>query len=195
MKIGLIKKGKMNLEFLKYDKNSKIIDLTKKEDIDVIIDFSSSKNIYEILNYCKKYNLPLVIGTTGYNKKEEELIYQYSNFFPIFKSANFSFGINKINEILTYFKEYKKYILEIHQKDKLDIPSGTSLMINEKNEIDNIFSIRSGDILGTHEIILINNYEIINIKHVSFSRLTFIKGAILAAEKIKGLKKGFYNEL
>ena len=61
---------------------------------DVIIDFTVPKCTFEILKIAVKLKKRVVIGTTGFSKKEEKLIKNYSKKIPILKAGNMSLGIN-----------------------------------------------------------------------------------------------------
>ena len=101
---------------------------------DVIVDFSKPKASLEILNYAKKLKKKVVIGTTGFNKKQNNLIKNYSRKIAIFKSGNMSLGINLLEYIVSIFskkipKNYQIGITDNHHKRKVDYPSGTALML------------------------------------------------------------------
>ncbi|MFZ9258716.1 MAG: 4-hydroxy-tetrahydrodipicolinate reductase, partial [Candidatus Fonsibacter ubiquis] len=101
---------------------------------DVIIDFSRPKSSIEILNFAKKLKKKVVIGTTGFTKKDENLIKNYSKKIAIFKSGNMSLGINLleyITKILTKKipNNYQIGISDNHHQAKIDYPSGTALML------------------------------------------------------------------
>ena len=90
---------------------------------DVIIDFSTPKSSIEILNFVKKLKKKVVIGTTGFTKKQENLIKNYSKEIAIFKSGNMSLGINLLEymtEILSKRipKNFQIGILDNHHKKK-----------------------------------------------------------------------------
>jgi 4-hydroxy-tetrahydrodipicolinate reductase len=102
----------------------------------VIIDFTIPKCTLEILKIASKLKKKVVIGTTGFSKKEEYLIKQFSKKIPILKAGNMSLGIN----LLMYLTEiasaslgdkYLSKILEVHHKHKKDYPSGTALMLGK----------------------------------------------------------------
>ena len=119
-KIGGIKTQKNNLEAFKKT--------------DVIIDFSRPKASIEILNYAKKLKKKIVIGTTGFNSKQNNLIKNYSKKIAIFKSGNMSLGINLLEYIVSIFSKkipsnYQIGISDDHHKRKVDYPSGTALML------------------------------------------------------------------
>ena len=99
--------------------------------VNLIIDFTVPRCTLEVLKIAQKLKKKVVIGTTGFSKKEEELIKKYSKKIPILKAGNMSLGIN----LLMYLTEltssslndnflYK--ISEIHHKYKKDYPSGTA---------------------------------------------------------------------
>ena len=187
---------------------------------DVIIDFSIPVATFNILEYAKINQVPIVIATTGFTAEEEEKIKEYSKFIPIFKSANMSFSINMfkhlLKEIAPKLKDADIEIVETHHNRKIDSPSGTAKMlantINEalggdykyeynrhskhekrdKKEIG-ISSIRGGNIVGEHTVMFFGESETFEIKHTSYSRQVFAEGAIKAAEFIVGKKNGMYN--
>ena len=103
---------------------------------DVIIDFTIPSCTLEILEIAAKLKTKVVIGTTGFNIKEENLIKKYSKKIPILKAGNMSLGVN----VLMYLTEiaakslkddYLTKIFEVHHKHKKDYPSGTALMLGK----------------------------------------------------------------
>ena len=186
----------------------------------VIIDFSVPVSTFEVLEYAKSNQIPIVIATTGFTEEEEKKISEYANYIPVFKSANMSFSINMfqhlLKEIAPKFKDTDIEIIETHHNRKLDAPSGTAQMlantINEslggdykfeynrhdkkekrnKKEIG-ITSIRGGNIVGEHTVMFFGDSETFEIKHTSYSRQVFAEGAIKAAEFIVNQSNGLYN--
>ena len=103
---------------------------------DVIIDFTIPKCTFEVLKIASKLKKKVVIGTTGFTKKEENLIKKYSRKIPILKAGNMSLGIN----LLMYLTEitsaslgnnYLSKVFEVHHKHKKDPPSGTAIMLGK----------------------------------------------------------------
>ena len=103
---------------------------------DVIIDFTIPKCTFEVLKIASKLKKKVVIGTTGFTKKEENLIKKYSKKIPILKAGNMSLGIN----LLMYLTEitsaslgnnYLSKVFEVHHRHKKDHPSGTALMLGK----------------------------------------------------------------
>ena len=101
---------------------------------DVIIDFTVPKCTLEVLKLAIKLKKRVVIGTTGFNKREELLIKKFSKTIPILKAGNMSLGVN----LLMYLTEiasksldsnFLSKVYEVHHKHKIDYPSGTALML------------------------------------------------------------------
>ena len=213
LKIGKKIKG------IKVQKNN--LEAFKKTD--VIIDFSRPKSSIEILNFAKKLNRKVVIGTTGFTKKEENIIKNYSKKIAIFKSGNMSLGINLLEYVIKIFSKkitnnYQIGIVDNHHKEKIDYPSGTALMLanavakgknrnfdklkgkfflnkkgNFQNNKLNFFITRKGKTIGKHSVIYNNKIENIELKHTAFSRELFADGALNAAIWISKKNKGLFN--
>ncbi len=197
--------------------------LTSLKKVDVIIDFTVPRCTLEILNIAAKLKKKVVIGTTGFTKKEEKLINNFSKKIPILKAGNMSLGIN----LLMYLTEitsrslggnFDSKVLEIHHKHKKDHPSGTALMLgkgiadgknkkfynivgkkflNKKNfpysKKINFNSIRKGEIIGEHEVKFSSGKEIISLNHEAFDRALYSEGALTATKWLMKKKAGLYS--
>ena len=102
--------------------------------VNLIIDFTVPKCTFEILKIAAKLKKKVVIGTTGFTRREEALIKKFSKKIPILKAGNMSLGINLLmylTEIASRSldKNFLSKIFEIHHKHKKDYPSGTALML------------------------------------------------------------------
>jgi 4-hydroxy-tetrahydrodipicolinate reductase len=213
-----LKSGK-TVNGIKTQKNN--IEAFKKTD--VIIDFSRPKSSLEILNYAKKLKKKVVIGTTGFNKQQNNLIKNYSKKIAIFKSGNMSLGINLLEYIVNILSkkipnDYDVGINDDHHKKKIDYPSGTALMLanavsngknknleslkgknflNKKGNLQkskiNFFITRKGNTIGKHSVLFNNKIENIELKHTAFSRDLFADGALNAAEWISKKNKGLFD--
>ena len=235
--------GRQILKSSKTDRNIKIVGLTENRKInkkingifpeinsfnafkntDVIIDFTIPKCTLEVLEIASKLKKKVVIGTTGFTKKEENLIKKYSKKISILKAGNMSLGIN----LLMYLTEiaskalgdkYLSKVFEVHHKHKKDFPSGTALMLgkgiadgknkdfykligkkyfNKRNfpygNKINFNSIRKGEIIGEHEVKFSSGKEIITLNHEAFDRALYSEGALTAAKWIKPKKPGLYS--
>tara|TARA_B100000945_G_scaffold83429_1_gene64489 strand:- start:760 stop:1536 length:777 start_codon:yes stop_codon:yes gene_type:complete len=197
------------------------IDAFKKAN--VIIDFTIPKCTFEILRIATKQKKRVVIGTTGFTKREEKMIKQYSKKIPILKAGNMSIGVNLLmylTEIASKSlgKNFLSKVYEVHHKHKKDYPSGTALMLgkgiakgknkdfykmigkkylNKKNfpysKKINFNSIRKGEIIGEHEVIFSSGKEIVTLNHESFDRALYSEGALVAAKWIMNKKPGLYS--
>ena len=193
------------------------------KNVDLIIDFTTPKCTLEILRIASKLKKKIVIGTTGFSKKEEMLIKKYSKKISILKAGNMSLGIN----LLMYLTEItsrsldKKYltkIFEVHHKYKKDYPSGTALMLGKGVAVGknkdfykligkkllnkksfpygkkiNFNSLRIGKIIGEHEVKFSNGKEVITLNHEAFDRTLYSEGALTAAKWLIIKKPGLYS--
>ena len=102
-----------------YDTFTRLHELSSKKP-DVVIDFSSPKGAMDLSKWCGEHKIPLVIGTTGFSSGEEKKIQAASSKTPVFKSANFSVGINALNMAMQLFAQKfgpaEVQIEEIHHK-------------------------------------------------------------------------------
>ena len=148
--------GQQIIKSAKSDKNFKLVALTENRIINkkilgikpslntesafkntnIIIDFTVPKCTFEVLKIAAKLKKRVVIGTTGFSKKEENLIKKYSKKIPILRAGNMSLFIN----LLMYLTEiaskslgnkFSSKVFEIHHKHKKDHPSGTALMLGK----------------------------------------------------------------
>ena len=238
--------GKMGQQLIKSSKMSKdfkIISITESKKINkkvsglrplinsidafqnakIIIDFTIPKCTLEVLKIASKLKKRVVIGTTGFSKKEEKLIKKYSRKIPILKAGNMSLGVN----LLVYLTEiasrslsdkFLSKVFEVHHKHKKDHPSGTAIMLGKgiaagkntklnkimgkkylnKKKIPfgkkiNFNSLRKGQIVGEHEVEFSSGKETITLNHESFDRALYSEGALTAAKWLLNKKPGLYS--
>ncbi|MBD5632599.1 MAG: 4-hydroxy-tetrahydrodipicolinate reductase [Clostridia bacterium] len=190
------------------------------EDVDVIIDFSSPTVLKSETEWAIKHKCPIVLATTGYSESDLKLIDECAKKIAIFKTANFSLGVNLLVKLVREAAEALKEnfdieIIEKHHHLKADAPSGTALMLaesansafkNEKpvlngregavgkrgNEIG-IHAVRGGTIVGEHDVMFAGEDEIITLSHSARSKKVFAAGAIRAAKWICGKPAGKYD--
>ena len=190
---------------------------------DVIIDFTVPNCTLDILKIASKLKKSVVIGTTGFTKKEEALIKKFSKKISILKAGNMSLGVNLLmylTEIASksLSDEYLSKVFEVHHKHKKDYPSGTALMLgkgiadgrnknlnsligkkflNKKTfpygKKINFNSVRKGEIIGEHEVTFSSGKEIIKLNHEAFDRALYADGALTAAMWIMKKKPGLYS--
>ena len=235
--------GQQIIKSVKNDKNFKLITLTESKiinkkingikidlntdqafkKVDVIIDFTIPKCTFQVLKIASKLKKRVVIGTTGFTKKEENFIKRFSKNIPILKAGNMSLGINLLmylTEIASSSlgKKFLSKVFEIHHKHKKDYPSGTALMLgkgiakgknkdfynligkkylNKKNfpygNKINFNSLRKGEVIGEHQVKFSSGKEIITLNHEAFDRALYSEGALSAAKWLMKKKTGLYS--
>ena len=235
--------GQQLIKSSKRNKNFKLISLTENrmvnkkisginpttnsikafEKTNVIIDFTIPKCTIEILKIASKLKKRVVIGTTGFSKKDEILIKKFARKIPILKAGNMSLGVNLLmylTEIASKSlgKNFLSKIYEVHHKHKIDYPSGTALMLGKgvadgKNKnLNNLMgkkylnkksfpyskkinfnSIRKGEVIGEHEVKFSSGKEIVTLNHESFDRALYSEGALAAAVWLMSKKAGLYS--
>ncbi len=170
--------------------------------VHVVIDFSTSSLLPSILEFANNYQKPLVIGTTGHEEKELELLREASRHLPIFKAANFSLGIALLIQSVqslasTLPNFFSISIEETHHLEKKDMPSGTAISI--KSAIPShigdipITSNREGTIIGEHCVTFNAAEERLMLVHSAKSRDLFAKGALCAAKFLIDQPAGLYG--
>jgi len=191
--------------------------------IDVIIDFTVPDCTLEILKIASKLKKRVVIGTTGFNRTQENKIKKFARRIPVLKAGNMSLGVNLLMYLTEIASkslndEYLSKIFEVHHKYKKDYPSGTALMLGKgiadgknKNLYNligkkflnkksfpygkkiNFNSIRKGEIIGEHEVKFSSGKEIITLNHEAFDRTLYSDGALTASEWLMKKKPGLYS--
>lgn len=189
---------------------------------DVIIDFSSAKVTDSLLDYAVEHSVPVVLCTTGLSEEQLARVKEVSDKVAILKSANMSLGINTIINLLKTAANvfcpagFDVEIVEQHHHNKLDAPSGTALALADAindardGEFEYIYdrsqrrqkrdakelgisAVRGGSIPGTHDVIFAGQDEVIEIRHIAYSRSIFGNGAVSAAKFLAGKGPGMYG--
>ena len=187
-------------------------------DVDCVIDFSHHTAVGGLMDFCMAKNLPVVVATTGQTPEEKAIIAEAAKKIPVFFSANMSIGVallaNLAKKAASVFPDANIEIVEKHHNQKLDVPSGTALLLAHKiqealtdtvllvgrhengkrtaKEIG-IHSLRLGNEVGTHEIIIATGAETITLKHEAENRSLFANGALAAAAFLEGKAPGLYS--
>lgn len=189
-----------------------------KDSFDCIVDFSHHAATQRLVDFAVKQNKPLVIATTGQTEKELELIHNAAKKIPVFFAYNYSLGIAILTELAkktaALMPDAEIEIIEKHHNRKIDAPSGTAISIvnaikevrensyslcgrsgqgkRTENEIG-VHSIRMGDIVGVHEVIIGTKSQTITLTHEAHNRALFAEGAIVAAMFLYGKSAGLYT--
>ena len=235
--------GQQLIKSCKKNKNFKLVTLTENwlvnkkingvrpelnsdkafKNTDIIIDFTVPDCTLEILKIASKLKKKVVIGTTGFNKNQENQIKKFSKKIPILKAGNMSMGVNLLMYLTEIASkslndEYLSKVFEVHHRHKKDYPSGTALMLGKgiadgKNKnlhslIGNKFlnkksfpygkkinfnSIRKGEIIGEHEVKFSSGKEIITLNHEAFDRTLYSDGALTASKWLMKKRPGLYS--
>lgn len=185
---------------------------------DCIVDFSHHSVTGRLMQYAKSRSLPVVVATTGHTEEELEQIRQAAKEIPVFLSANMSLGVAVLADLAEkaarMFPDADIEIVEKHHNRKLDVPSGTALLLADrikkarpdaeyvigrhengkrtKKEIG-IHSLRMGNVVGEHEIIISTDTQILTLKHEAQSRALFAEGALCAADFLVKQEPGLYS--
>jgi 4-hydroxy-tetrahydrodipicolinate reductase len=174
---------------------------------EVLIDFSNAKALDEALELACASGTPIVIGTTGWNDRLDDVrgrvekarigcVYA-SNFSP---GANVTFALaRRAGELFARFPQYAAGMEERHHAQKKDAPSGTALRIAGEVKSGSagkleppIVSSRVGSEFGLHTLFFDSPDDLIEISHRARGREAFARGAVAAAELIRG-RKGFFR--
>ncbi len=188
------------------------------EDCDVLIDFSHHGATKTVLDFALLHGIPAVVATTGQTEDEKQLIEQAAKQIPVFYAGNMSIGIallvSLVKTAVQTFPDADVEIVETHHNQKLDVPSGTALMIargveqarentsfcigrheNGKRPVGEIgiHSIRMGKVVGIHEVHINTGSQTITLKHEAHSRALFAEGALHAAAFVCDKPAGLYS--
>jgi len=171
--------------------------------IDAVIDFTTPHAVIANIIHCVEAGIPMVVGTTGWYQhmeKVRELVAERKG--ALLYGSNFSIGMNfffkAVQAIAPVLKhDYRGSIVERHHIHKKDKPSGTAVTIQKimesgSGEKVEVASVREGETVGMHLVMLDSANDTILFTHDAKSRLGFAEGAVRAAEWIRG-KTGFYE--
>ena len=192
-------------------------------DIDVLIDFSLPDATEQNMQICAANKVAMVIGTTGFNEQQEQVLAEASKQIAIVYAGNYSTGVNLSLKLLgmaskAFGNDADVEVIEAHHKHKIDAPSGTAYMMAEavaeargQNLKDvavygregqtgerkagsiGIHAIRGGEIIGDHTVMFIADGEVVEITHRGRARMTFAAGAVRAATWVIYQEVGQYN--
>ena len=179
--------------------------LTKEKlsGVAVVIDFTTPQAVLENIAACAQAGANMVVGTTGWYAemgRVRELVEKSGT--GLLFAANFSVGVNIFFEIArasvpALTQGYSGFILERHHAQKKDAPSGTAAALQKIIESAGggtveISSIREGDIVGQHMLLLQSENDSLMLTHDAKSRRGFAEGAVRGAEWLAG-KRGFFD--
>jgi 4-hydroxy-tetrahydrodipicolinate reductase len=192
-------------------------------DADCLIDFTRPQGTLEHLAVCRRLGVHMIIGTTGLNAEDRQVVEEAAHDIPIVLAPNMAVGVNLVFKLLDTAARilddgYDVEIVEAHHRHKVDAPSGTALRMGEvvaaalgrdlaecavygreghtgERPASQIgFStIRGGDIVGDHTVLFAGTGERIEISHKAASRMPFALGALRAARFLRGKTEGLFD--
>lgn len=190
---------------------------------DVIIDFTVPEATLQHVKVAVTYDRAMVIGTTGMNAEQKEILEKAARKVPIVFAPNTSVGVNLLFKVLSDVAPilgdaYDVEIVETHHRYKKDAPSGTarkmaeviaaaldrnleevvvhgrSGMVGERKQNEiGVFSMRGGDVVGEHTVTFAGLGDRVEFTHRAHSRNTFAQGALRAAKWVAGRVPGLYD--
>ncbi len=190
---------------------------------DVLVDFTRPDATMTYLAACQKYQVKMIIGTTGFSAEQKLLIETAAKHIAIVFAPNMSVGvtllINLVQSAAKVLNEgYDIEVLEMHHRHKVDAPSGTALRLGEaaakglgqelkdcaiyaregvtgEREAGKIgfATLRGGDVVGDHTVVFAGIGERVELTHKASSRDTFARGALRAAKFLADKKSGLYD--
>lgn len=190
---------------------------------DAVIEFSSPQATLAHNRICAERGVAHIIGTTGLDSKDEDVLHDGAKKIPIVYAPNMSLGINLlialVEQAAARLKEdYDIEIFEAHHRHKIDAPSGTALALGRAAakgrgvKLEDVgvyqrhgftgdrkagsigFSVfRGGDVVGDHTVTFAGSGERIEISHLASNRVIYARGAVQAARWAKSQKPGLYS--
>lgn len=193
------------------------------DQFDVLIDFTRPATSMAHIEQCVIAGKKLVLGTTGFNFAQKDLIAKAAEYIAIVFAPNMSVGVNLSLKLLEMTTKVMAdscdiEIIEAHHRHKVDAPSGTAIRMGEvianslgrdlkdcavygregdTGERDRktigFSTIRAGDIVGEHTVMFADEGERVEITHKATSRMTFANGAVRAALWLADKETGLYD--
>ena len=190
---------------------------------DLVIDFTRPEGTLAHVAACRKLDVRMVIGTTGFSEQQKSVITEASREIAIAMAPNFSVGVNVTFKLLEVAaaalkQGYDVEIVEAHHRHKVDAPSGTALRMGEvvaqalgrdlkrcavfgregvtgerQDETIGFATVRGGDLVGEHTVMFIGPGERLELTHRASSRANFAQGALRAARFLMSKRSGFFD--
>jgi 4-hydroxy-tetrahydrodipicolinate reductase len=182
------------------------VDSDRWKGVDVAVDFSAPDAVMTNVPAVARRGLNLVVGTTGWGPHEPELRQIIGKAgVGIVAAPNFSTGVVVFEAVVAHAarllapqNDFSAFLHEAHHQAKKDAPSGTALLLKAAMEqagfarpID-VSSTRAGHIPGTHTIGFDGPAETLTLTHTARDRSAFARGALTAAQWVKG-RKGWFT--
>ncbi|MCC6573606.1 MAG: 4-hydroxy-tetrahydrodipicolinate reductase [Planctomycetes bacterium] len=190
---------------------------------DALIDFSTPQGFSARLAECVKHSTAFISGTTGLSDHQLAERDAAAKNIPVLQAYNMSLGVNLLISLVKQAAVklgpgYDIEIVEMHHRLKADAPSGTAValfnaaceatsrdpkqvarhgregMVGARTRPEiGLHAVRGGDVVGDHTVMFAGEGERVELTHKASSRDTFARGAVRAAEWLKGKPAGLYT--
>ena len=194
----------------------------KGDPADVLVDFSSPAALGDSITMAKRFELPLVVGTTGLGDEHQAMIDEAAKEIAILQAANTSLGVALLSDLVERAAKvlgpdgWDVEIVETHHRHKADAPSGTALHLGlaaergrDEDALDDMgrcgtgltretgaigyAAVRGGTVAGDHDVMFLGPDERLILSHRAENRAIFARGAIAAARFLKDQSPGLYS--
>ncbi|KPJ54022.1 hypothetical protein AMJ39_02170 [candidate division TA06 bacterium DG_24] len=184
---------------------------------DVVVEFTTPEASLEHLEMVREAGKPLVLGTTGFDAAQEEMIRKAGTTIPCLYSPSMSLGVSVLFDLVPRASrllggDFDVEIVEAHHRQKVDAPSGTAKRLADlvaegrsagSGEIApgggagevGIHSLRAGDVVGEHAVIFAGTGEKVELRHTAADRNTFAQGALRGIRFVAAAAPGLYDML
>ena len=190
---------------------------------DVLIDFSAPAALAGNLDAAVNAEVPIVIGTTGLGSLHHDAIDKAARRIAVLQTGNTSLGVTLLAHLVREAasrldSDWDIEIVEMHHRRKVDAPSGTALLLGEAAAAARgivlaehsesgrdghtgpraegaigFAALRGGTVAGEHSVIIAGEEERLILSHSAEDRAIFARGAIRAAEWLRGQAPGRYG--
>ena len=189
----------------------------------VYIDFTNPEAVIDHLDAASRLGLSAVIGTTGLDAGQKDVMAEYAKKTPILWAPNMSLGVSLMYKVAKQMAEslgpdFDIEIVEAHHRLKKDAPSGTAARLQEvlaeargldpakslvcgrqgvvgarSSDEIGVLAVRGGDVVGDHTVMFLGAGERLELVHRASSRDVFAAGAVRAAVWIASKSPGLYS--
>lgn len=193
------------------------------EGADVLIDFTRAHVALGHVKACRDRRINVVMGTTGFDRDQLNVIAAVAEEVAIVTAANMSIGGSTLIQVAGTIARalcdgFDVDVVGTHHRTKAELPSGTSIALGEAlaaasgRDLDScafyghgadlsprtagsigFSSIRGGDTVGEHAVIFSGNGERFEIIHRAFHRSIYAQGSLRAARFVAGRRCGLFT--
>lgn len=164
---------------------------------DAVIDFSLPAPALAAARACARARVPFVCGTTGFEPRQLAALKSLSRRTPVFWAPNMSLGMGVLADLAARAARalpgYQAAVIDVHHAAKRDAPSGSAKRLQAALGGAPAVSLRVGDVVGDHTVVIAGPGERLELVHRAHSREVFARGALAAARWLKGRRAGFYG--